>query len=111
MRGDVAGLYLETPSKDAAAIMASDSGRGLRMHFLRSVGRSGKGTHHQAMHPGSPSGTATKQPPTASKTLKISSKKATSRSLESLPIAVNQASDESGGVGGEISRVLRKSIL
>lgn len=33
----VGGLYLETPSKSAAAILAADAPRALRMHFLRSV--------------------------------------------------------------------------
>jgi hypothetical protein len=33
----VGGLYLETPSKDAAAILASDQARAVRMTFLRDV--------------------------------------------------------------------------
>lgn len=33
----VGGLYLENPSKDAAAILAADAPRVLRMHFVRSV--------------------------------------------------------------------------
>ena len=33
----VAGLYVEAPSKDAAAILAVDAPKALKMHFLRSV--------------------------------------------------------------------------
>jgi hypothetical protein len=33
----VGGLYLETPSKDAAAILASDQAKAVRMSFLRDV--------------------------------------------------------------------------
>jgi hypothetical protein len=33
----VGGLYLAAPSKDAAAILAADAPRALKMHFLRSV--------------------------------------------------------------------------
>ena len=33
----VGGLYLETPSSNAGAILAADAPRALRMHFLRSV--------------------------------------------------------------------------
>ncbi len=33
----VGGLYLEAPSKDAAAILASDAPRAMRMQFVRSV--------------------------------------------------------------------------
>ena len=33
----VGGLYLETPSKDAAAILASDEAKAVRMTFLRDV--------------------------------------------------------------------------
>jgi hypothetical protein len=33
----VGGLYLEAPSKDAAAILAADSARAVRMHFLRDL--------------------------------------------------------------------------
>lgn len=35
----VGGLYLAAPSKDAAAILAADAPKALRMHFLRSVDR------------------------------------------------------------------------
>ncbi|MGA7991299.1 MAG: chalcone isomerase family protein [Thermoanaerobaculia bacterium] len=35
----VGGLYLETPSKDAAAILASDEAKAVRMTFLRDVGK------------------------------------------------------------------------
>jgi chalcone isomerase-like protein len=33
----VAGLYLETPSKDAATVIASDQSKSMRMHILRSL--------------------------------------------------------------------------
>ena len=33
----VGGLYLEAPSKDAAAIVAADAGKAVRMHFLRDL--------------------------------------------------------------------------
>lgn len=33
----VAGLYLEAPSKDAAAILAADAPRLIRMHYVRDV--------------------------------------------------------------------------
>jgi hypothetical protein len=33
----VGGLYLEAPSKDAAAILAADAPKAMKMHFLRSV--------------------------------------------------------------------------
>jgi len=33
----VGGLYLESPSKDAGAILSSDKARALRMHFLRDL--------------------------------------------------------------------------
>jgi len=33
----VGGLYLEAPSKDAAAILAADAPKAVTMHFLRSV--------------------------------------------------------------------------
>jgi hypothetical protein len=36
----VGGLYLETPSKDAAAILASDEAKAVRMTFLRDVDKS-----------------------------------------------------------------------
>jgi hypothetical protein len=36
----VGGLYLETPSKDAAAILASDEAKAVRMTFLRDVSKS-----------------------------------------------------------------------
>lgn len=36
----VGGLYLETPSKDAAAILASDQAKAVRMTFLRDVSQS-----------------------------------------------------------------------
>ncbi|HVO49542.1 MAG TPA: chalcone isomerase family protein [Thermoanaerobaculia bacterium] len=36
----VGGLYLETPSKDAAAILASDQAKAVRMTFLRDVSKS-----------------------------------------------------------------------
>ncbi len=36
----VGGLYLEAPSHDAAAIMASDAPKAIKMHFLRGIGRS-----------------------------------------------------------------------
>lgn len=35
----VGGLYLEAPSSNAAAILAADAPKALRMHFLRSVDR------------------------------------------------------------------------
>jgi len=35
----VGGLYLETPSKDATAIMAGDKAVAVTMHFVREVGR------------------------------------------------------------------------
>lgn len=35
----VGGLYLEAPSKDANAILASDAPKAIRMHFLRSIGK------------------------------------------------------------------------
>jgi hypothetical protein len=35
----VGGLYLEAPSKDAAAILASDQARAVRMSFLRDVSK------------------------------------------------------------------------
>ncbi len=35
----VGGLYLETPSKDAAAILATDEAKAVRMTFLRDVGK------------------------------------------------------------------------
>jgi len=35
----VGGLYLEAPSGDAAAILAADAPKALKMHFLRSVDR------------------------------------------------------------------------
>lgn len=35
----VGGLYLEAPSSDAAAILAADAPKAVRMHFLRSVDR------------------------------------------------------------------------
>src|SRR5512147_624757 len=35
----VGGLYLETPSSDAAAILGADVPKAVRMHFLRSVDR------------------------------------------------------------------------
>ena len=35
----VGGLYLESPSKDAAAILASDQAKAIRMHFLRDLTR------------------------------------------------------------------------
>jgi len=35
----VGGLYLETPSKDAAAIMAGDKAVAVTMHFVREVGK------------------------------------------------------------------------
>ena len=35
----VGGLYLETPSSDAAAILAADASKAVKMHFLRSVDR------------------------------------------------------------------------
>ena len=33
----VGGLYLESPAKDAGAILASDQARAIRMHFLRDL--------------------------------------------------------------------------
>ena len=36
----VGGLYLEAPSKDAAAILASDQAKAVRMHFLRDLKKS-----------------------------------------------------------------------
>ena len=33
----VGGLYLEAPSKDAAAIVAADAPKAVRMHFLRDL--------------------------------------------------------------------------
>ena len=33
----VGGLYLESPSKDGAAILAADRARAIRMHFLRDL--------------------------------------------------------------------------
>lgn len=33
----VGGLYLESPSKDAGAILASDQAKGIRLHFLRDL--------------------------------------------------------------------------
>jgi len=33
----VGGLYLESPSKDAVAILASDQARAIRLHFLRDL--------------------------------------------------------------------------
>ncbi len=36
----VGGLYLETPSKDAAAILATDEAKAVRMTFLRDVSKS-----------------------------------------------------------------------
>ncbi len=33
----VGGLYLESPSKDAGAILAADQAKGIRMHFLRDL--------------------------------------------------------------------------
>ncbi|MGH9364058.1 MAG: chalcone isomerase family protein [Thermoanaerobaculia bacterium] len=33
----VGGLYLESPSKDAGAILATDQARAIRMHFLRDL--------------------------------------------------------------------------
>jgi len=36
----VGGLYLETPSNDAAAILASDQAKAVRMTFLRDVSKS-----------------------------------------------------------------------
>ncbi|MGE5716146.1 MAG: chalcone isomerase family protein [Acidobacteriota bacterium] len=36
----VGGLYLETPSKDAAAILAADAPKAVRMHFLRDLKKS-----------------------------------------------------------------------
>ena len=35
----VGGLYLETPSKDAAAILAGDTAKAVTMHFIRDVGK------------------------------------------------------------------------
>lgn len=35
----VGGLYLEAPSKDAAAILAADAPKAVRMHFVRSVSK------------------------------------------------------------------------
>ena len=35
----VGALYLETPSKDAAAILASDQAKAIRMHFLRDLSK------------------------------------------------------------------------
>jgi len=36
----VGGLYLESPSKDAGRILATDQARAIRMHFLRDLSRS-----------------------------------------------------------------------
>jgi len=33
----VGGLYLESPSKDADAILAADQAKAIRMHFLRDL--------------------------------------------------------------------------
>src|SRR5712691_3554059 len=33
----VGGLYLESPSKDAGAILTADQGKAIRMHFLRDL--------------------------------------------------------------------------
>jgi hypothetical protein len=33
----VGGLYLESPSKDAGAILASDQAKAIRLHFLRDL--------------------------------------------------------------------------
>ena len=33
----VGGLYVEAPSKDAAAIVAADGAKAIKMHFLRSI--------------------------------------------------------------------------
>src|SRR5215467_157056 len=33
----VGGLYLESPSKDAGAILATDQAKAIRMHFLRDL--------------------------------------------------------------------------
>jgi Chalcone isomerase-like len=33
----VGGLYLESPSKDAGAILAADQAKAIRMHFLRDL--------------------------------------------------------------------------
>jgi len=35
----VGGLYLEAPSKDAGAILAADTAKAVRMHFVRSVSK------------------------------------------------------------------------
>ena len=35
----VGGLYIETPSRDAQAILAADEGKAIRMHFLRSLSK------------------------------------------------------------------------
>ena len=35
----VGGLYLESPSKDANAILASDQAKAIRMHFLRDLSK------------------------------------------------------------------------
>jgi len=35
----VGALYLESPSKDAAAILASDQAKAIRMHFLRDLSK------------------------------------------------------------------------
>jgi Chalcone isomerase-like len=35
----VGGLYLETASKDAGAILAADAGKAVRMHFLRNLSK------------------------------------------------------------------------
>ena len=35
----VGGLYLEAPSKDAAAIVAADAPKAIRMHFTRGIGK------------------------------------------------------------------------
>jgi chalcone isomerase-like protein len=35
----VGGLYLESPSKDASAILAADQAKAIRMHFLRDLTR------------------------------------------------------------------------
>jgi hypothetical protein len=36
----VGGLYLESPSKDAGAILASDQAKAIRLHFLRDLTKS-----------------------------------------------------------------------
>jgi hypothetical protein len=35
----VGGLYLEAPSKDAAAIVAADAPKAVKMHFMRGIGK------------------------------------------------------------------------